>query len=467
MKKQVLTLVAVVTFVTGIGQAARADDMTDSGLQIPASVQEETGVAMPSVVKDDAGAPSTPVAGSSQTQPETQPVLPEPAPEPPGTPSGVAESGGPKPWTLPEPCALKSLGIHQYGWLEQGATFNSLSPANGWNGPVVCNDRSNDYEMNQLWVGWERPVNTHGCGWDIGGRIDVVYGSDWRYGDCYGLESTFDARNQLYGLILPQFYLDVAYNDLTVRMGHYAASIGYEVVAAPGNFFYSHSYALGYSEPVLVTGLQADYKVNDNWNVIGGFHRGWNMFEDDNTELDFLGGAKWHAEDHKTSLSWMMDIGPQDPAGKDDQWVYSLVFTRQITEKLTYAAEHVMGGGVGEDPRTGGYAKWWGLDQYLIYTLNPCWSFGARAEVFRDQDGARVAGVGNVSLGWTGQPGFAGTFTEATVGLNWHPHPNIVVRPECRWDCYSGTTNIQNQLPFGDGNRSSQFLYATDVIFTF
>ena len=82
-----------------------------------------------------------------------------------------------------------------------------------------------------------------------------MYGSDWRYGECYGLETNLDAPNHLYGFIMPQFYLEVGYNDLTVKIGHYAPSIGYEVVAAPGNFFYSHSYALGYSEPVLVTGV--------------------------------------------------------------------------------------------------------------------------------------------------------------------------------------------------------------------
>ena len=60
--------------------------------------------------------------------------------------------------------------------------------------------------MNQLWLGWERPVKTDGCGWDIGGRIDLMYGSDWRYGDCYGLETNLDAPNHLYGFILPQFY---------------------------------------------------------------------------------------------------------------------------------------------------------------------------------------------------------------------------------------------------------------------
>ena len=99
-------------------------------------------------------------------------------------------------------------------------------------------------------------MKTDGCGWDIGGRIDLSYGTDWRYGDCYGLENHIDAKHDLYGLVIPQFYLEVAYNDLTVKMGHYAACMGYEIVPAPGNFFYSHSYALGYSEPILATGVR-------------------------------------------------------------------------------------------------------------------------------------------------------------------------------------------------------------------
>ena len=116
----------------------------------------------------------------------------------------------------------------------------------------------------------------------------------------------------------------------------------------------------------------------------------------------------------------------------------------------------------------GGYAKWYGLDQYMIYTINPVLVGGRPCGGFRDQDGTRVAGVGSsASTAGRAAPGFAGTFTEATLGLNWRPHPNFVVRPEARWDMYSGSTNLQGQLPFGDGTRSSQFLFATDLIFSF
>ena len=127
-----------------------------------------------------------------------------------------------------------------------------------------------------------------------------------------------------------------------------------------------------------------------------------------------------------------------------------------------------MGGEPGTSERhPGGYADWYGLAQYLIYTINPKWSVGTRVEWFRDDDGARVAGVGNLNNGWDALPGFVGTFTEWTTGLNYRPAPNFVIRPEIRCDWYSGTPNIQGQLPFGDGHRSQQLTLATDMIVTF
>jgi hypothetical protein len=372
-----------------------------------------------------------------------------------------------KPWTIPQPCVLQQLGVRTFGWLEQGVVFNSLSPADRWNGPVVTADRSNDYEMNQLWLGFVRPTKTDGDGFDLGGRIDLAYGTDWRYGDCYGLEQSFEHQQQIYGLCLPQFYLEASYNNATVKVGHFAAVMGYEIVPGPGNFFYTHSYALGYSEPVLVTGFQVEYRLTDQWTLLGGLHDGWQAYEELNKKANYLGGVKWHNDADTTDLSFEITIGPQDPAGQDNLYDYALVLKQKLSEKLLYVAHHSMGGAENSNPRTGGYARWYGLDQYLIYTINPKLSVGSRVEWFRDEDGSRVAGVGNLNDGWMGAPGFAGTFTEATFGLNWRPHPNLVVRPELRWDWYRGSTNLAGQLPFGDGNYDHQFLFATDVIFSF
>ena len=87
---------------------------------------------------------------------------------------------------------------------------------------MPTNDRDREYQLNQAWLYFDRPTKTDGCGWDLGGRIDVVYGTDWRFGQCFGLENRIDDPNSFYGLILPQFYVEVAVNDLTVKMGHFA-----------------------------------------------------------------------------------------------------------------------------------------------------------------------------------------------------------------------------------------------------
>ena len=58
-------------------------------------------------------------------------------------------------------------------------------------------------------------------------------------------------------MILPQFYLEVAVNNLTVKLGHFATFTSYEVVPAPMNFF---------------------YKLNSKWST--GLHYEWVRDED-------------------------------------------------------------------------------------------------------------------------------------------------------------------------------------------
>ena len=83
--------------------------------------------------------------------------------------------------------------------------------------------------MSWLWP----PETSSATNGNVGGRFDIIYGSDWRYGMSYGLEDRINGNDRLYGMVLPQFYGEVAYNDLTVRAGHYAAAFSYEQIPAP------------------------------------------------------------------------------------------------------------------------------------------------------------------------------------------------------------------------------------------
>ena len=135
------------------------------------------------------------------------------------------------PWTLPQPCALQKMGIKVGGWLEQGITLNPDNPSDHFNGPVATNDWDDEYQMNQLWLFLDRPADTGGCGFAVGGHIDLIYGSDWRFGINNGLENRINGFDyQRYGLVIPQMYMEVAYNNLSVKLGHFAGILDYEAV---------------------------------------------------------------------------------------------------------------------------------------------------------------------------------------------------------------------------------------------
>jgi hypothetical protein len=389
-----------------------------------------------------------------------------------GNPS-TPDEAKPGAWKLPSPDFMKRMGIEQGGWLEQGITYNSLSPGDRFNGPQGCNDRNLEYQLNQFWVYWERPTKTDGCGFDIGGRIDAVYGTDWRFGQCYGLETTFDDPNSFYGLVLPQFYLETAINNFTLKMGHFATSCSYEVVAAPPNFFYSHAYIMtGYFDPVLVTGLEGSYKLGEHWTAIGGINRGWMEFEDPSNSWNFLGGVKWRSDGERSYLSLMVDTGNQAAfTGLRDRTSVYLVYTHKITDRWQYASQYDVGQEKnGSVVTPGANANWYGTEQMMIYKLSEKWSAAVRYEWIRDEEGSRIAGVGNALLtdkGWDGLPGMAGSEEDITLGVNYRPNRNFVLRPEVRWDFYNGLPNAAGQLPFGNHTKSYQFTTAMDMVFTF
>jgi hypothetical protein len=327
--------------------------------------------------------------------------------------------------------------------------------------------------LNQAWLFFEKKTNTDGCGVDIGGRIDMTEGTDWRFGQCYGLETTFDDSNSFYGLVLPQFYAEVAVNNWTVKLGHFATFTSYEIVPAPANFFYSHTYLMGgYFDPLLVTGFQADYKLNENWTIVNGMNRGWQMFEDPTDSWNYLGGGKWTDDDKKQTMSLMVDAGDQVGfTGLRSRYSVYAVYTNQLTKKLLYASQYDIGQEVnGSYVTPGQNANWYGTEQLLVYQLNKKWSVATRYEWVRDEEGSRIAGVGYMmgsDQAWGGSPGFAGIFQDVSLGLNYRPTANCVFRPEVRWDSYNGPRNPAGELPFGDYQRSSQFTYAMDLVLTF
>ena len=54
------------------------------------------------------------------------------------------------------------------------------------------------------------------------------------------------------------------------------------------------------------------------------------------------------------------------------------------------------------------------------------------------------------------------TMWGATLGVNWRPFSQMVVRPELRWDSFDGAG-----LPFDNNSSRDQFTLGMDAVYVF
>lgn len=173
------------------------------------------------------------------------------------------------------------------GWANFGFSYNPSAPSDSYNGPVTFNDRAGEMQMHQLYLSVERRIDKLPGDWAIGGRTDVLFGSDAQFAQALGTpQGHWDRQltgNRFYNAALPQAYAELYApwgNGVTAKIGHFYTIIGNESVMAPDNFFYSHSYTMQYGEPFTHTGILFDYPF---LNIL----RGWTI----NTKLGAITGG--------------------------------------------------------------------------------------------------------------------------------------------------------------------------------
>ncbi|WP_197994606.1 porin [Gimesia panareensis] len=364
---------------------------------------------------------------------------------------------------------LEDNGWKLSGWLEFGITFNGNRPQNDLNQPGVgFNAADSQFMLNQLYFVLEKDAaaNEDCFGW--GGRVDLVVGADAQDTSTFGGPNNnpnFDGiwsnndiatANQI-GIAMPQmyasFYAPIG-NGVTVNAGHFYTLIGYEVVPATGNFFYSHAYTMQYDEPFTHTGVLASTDLSDNISATGGITTGWDDFENQNHQWSFLGLVTWTSDSEDTSVSFSLSSGNENDAlgGTSNLTIYSLVAQQKLTDKLSYVFQHDhMFYKNGSAAIPGQFAQAYGINQYLFYDLCDTTRAGMRVEYWRDQQGTQL-----------GAPGTS--YYEITAGINHKLNSCIQVRPEVRWDWADGSDPWTTS---NGGTKDSQFTVGTDVILVF
>jgi hypothetical protein len=284
------------------------------------------------------------------------------------------------------------------------------------------------------------------CSWDLGYRLDLLYGTDAQktqaignpqnaLGRASGWDNDWD--NGVYGWAIPQLYLELAYGDFTLIAGHFFSLVGYEAVVAPGNFFYSHSLALFNSEPFTHTGVLASYALGDCLDVFAGWTLGWNTgFDQFGNGNNFLGGISF-AVDECTRLNYIVTSGNFGARGRE-AYSHSLVCDVRPSQNFQYILQNDVVA-IGAGAPSGLFNDQIGINQYLLYHCNECFALGGRLEWWKT-DGT--------------------SFNEFTLGANFKPHANLVVRPEIRYD-WQG--NLHRHGVVGD----DQTTFGVDAILTY
>jgi hypothetical protein len=369
------------------------------------------------------------------------------------------------------------------GWVNGGIMGNAQDPASRFNGPVTFYDRDGEAQLSQLYLIAEKALDTSN-GPAFGYRLDLLYGTDYRFNLSRGLSANdqFLANwnsSRFYGLDIPQMYVELGANDTSLKIGHFYTIIGYEVVTAPDNFFMTHAYTMQYGEPFTHTGALLTQKVNDQLSIMAGITTGWDNFEDVYDELSFLGGVTLTSSDGNSKLAYALSVGEEETvfaavSPTETRFIQSIVYSRTLTDRLNYVFQSDLGSQENAN-NSGDSATWYGVNQYLFYKINCCWTAGVRAEWFRDDDGYRVAPAGDYAAGIVPNSnpasvgGFEGNFYEVAFGLNYKPvsNPNLIVRPEVRYDHFDGVGVNGLPNPYDDGNSDHQFLYGIDFIYLY
>lgn len=339
------------------------------------------------------------------------------------------------PWKI---CDNNDSGFNVGGWTQFGYHNGSTG---------LFNRHPHRINAHQMWLYAEK-VADGSEGLDWGFRSDLVYGVDAQDTQAFGNNpGEWDYQNGwdhgIYGWAMPQLYAEVAYDKLKVKVGHFFTLIGYEVVPATGNFFYSHAFTMYNSEPFTHTGALATYTVSDSLEVYGGWTLGWDTgFDQNNGGSNFLGGfSQALSEDVRfIYITTVGDLGWRGPG-----YSHSVVLDMALTEKLKYVIQSDLVNAnadfvdLGIPKNQVGFLNHsYGLNQYLIYQINDCVAAGTRLEWWK-------AG-GDSQYGWT-------------TGLNVKPHANVIVRPEIRYDWNPGTSFV--------GYNESEWILGVDAIFTF
>jgi hypothetical protein len=316
-------------------------------------------------------------------------------------------------------------------------------------------DTHNDqFAINKFKLALEKPIDYNPTNWAVGYRADLIFGQDAAV-----IHSGNPAGSGNFNLgtdgDLEQAFVDVNIpigNGLKVLFGKMVTCMGVEVIEEVANPTWSIGNQFIFVENTTQTGLQLQYKWNDNLDTEFCFFNGWDVLPDNNTGKSFMGRIGYALGSNDTVA--LVGYGGPEQNGDSSNWRdgVDVVVNHKFSDKfnsyvqLDYGHEDnaFLSDGVTQAPN----ADWYAAGLWLLYDFTDKIELAFRQDWLKDNHGSRSGSMFGLPVGVTPE------LYSSTVTLNYKPVANLQVRPEVRWDHSDkpGTFNgIRDQFTVGMG----------------
>lgn len=417
-----------------------------------------------------------PQPATSQSPAPARRGAPSPLDSPPFPSSDWSYGGSPvigEPDTQSYPLMTALNGAHSrtklYGWIDPTVNGSTSSHSNS---PEANDAYSNRVELNQFVVYLERlPDSVQRDHIDWGFHLTSFFGTDYRYTTDKGYFSSqlIDNKRQ-YGFDPVLEYVDIYFphvaQGLNLRIGRFISIPGIEAQLSPNNYIFSHSllYAV---DPFTDTGILATIKLSDQWLVQFGLTGSHDV-------------ALW-TPDAKPSATVCVSYTTKSVNDNfygcanglnDGEYAYNNVQQYDLTwyhkfSKTWHIATEAWSLYERDVPAVGGplpleagttaavcrpgqarcLAPEYAVVNYVNKELSAHDYLTFRSDFLNDKKGQRT--------------GYQTRYSENTFAWNHWIGSTVQLRPEVRFD------HAWDRPGYDNGNHSSQFTAASDLIFHF
>lgn len=341
------------------------------------------------------------------------------------------------------------LFANQYGSKNSyRSPYSSGLESDSGNSAELLNVHQSDFQLNQAWFFLEKRTDLRRT-WDIGGRLDFVFGTDAKFLQSDGLERNAGHGGGIdrddghwgsgdYYSALAQIYLKVQYKNLDLKIGKFLSPLGNDSIISTERFFYSLSKSFELC-PTTQTGILATWNFGRKISTFAGWSQGADEFGESGKNNGFLVGFVYNLNP-RTDIGcsvFAVDNGYSDGFYDSSSYEHHCIAMKcKLDQRWSWLFEWVY-------MRRYGHA--FGINNSFFYTINDRWTAGLRMEWLNSAYNFDNA-----------------DYYEITFGINWKPLSWFLIRPELRYDSLNGSYD-----PFDQGGANKQFSYGFSAIVKF